>query len=54
MFSQMSLSPQVKQCAAIMTYKLSIYELPHELPSALRLKILGNIRKMSEPDRMIV
>ena len=34
-------SPQVKQCATI-TYKRGIYELPHELPNGLRLRILGN------------
>ena len=41
MFYQISLSPQVKQWA-IITYKHGIYELPHELPNNLRLKILGN------------
>ena len=41
MFRQILLWPQVKRCA-IMTYKHGIYELPHELPNDLRLKILGN------------
>ena len=41
MFYQIFLSPQVKQCA-IITYKHGIYELPHELPNNLRLRILGN------------
>ena len=41
MFYQISLSPQVKQCV-IIAYKHGIYELPHELPSDLRLRILGN------------
>ena len=27
---------------AIITYKHGIYELPHELPNDLRLRILGN------------
>ena len=35
------LSPPVKRCA-IITYKEGIYELPHELPNNLRLKILEN------------
>ena len=35
------LSPQVKRCA-IITYKHEIYELPHDLPNNLRLRILGN------------
>ena len=41
MFYQTFLSPQMKQ-GAIITYKHSIYELPHELPNGLRLRILGN------------
>ena len=41
MFYQIFLSPQVKRCA-IITYKHDIYELPHELPKDLRLRILGN------------
>ena len=35
------LAPQVKRCA-IITYKHGIYELPHELPKDLTLRILGN------------
>ena len=31
----------VKQCA-IITYKHGIYQLPHELPKDLKLKILEN------------
>ena len=30
----------------IITYKHGIYELPHELPNDLRLRILGNIRRV--------
>ena len=41
MFYQIFLSPQVKRYA-IITYKHSINELPHELPNELRLRILGN------------
>ena len=41
MFYQIFLSAQVKRCA-IITYKYGIYELPHELPDSLRLRILGN------------
>ena len=46
------LSPQVKRCA-IITYKHGMYELPHELPNDLRLRKLGNIRKVSKLHRMI-
>ena len=42
MFYQIFLLPQVKRCA-IITYKHGIYELPHELPNNLRLRILGNL-----------
>ena len=48
MFYQIILSPQVKRCA-IITYKHSIHELPHELPKDLRLRKLGNIRNVSKP-----
>ena len=41
MFYQISFSPQVKRCA-IITYKHGIYELLHELPNDVRLRILGN------------
>ena len=40
-FDQILLSAQLKPCA-IITYKNGIYELPHELPNYLRLRILGN------------
>ena len=42
MFYQILLSPEVKPWA-IITYKHGIYELPHELPNNLRLRILGNL-----------
>ena len=39
-FYQISSSPLVKQ-SVIISNKHGIYELPHELPSDLRLRILG-------------
>ena len=39
MFYQIFPSPQLKRYA-IITYKQGIYELPHELPNDLRLRIL--------------
>ena len=41
MFYQIFLSTHVKGWA-IITYKHGIYELPHELPNELGLRILGN------------
>ena len=41
MFYQIFLSPQVKR-SAIISNKHGMYELPHDLPNDLRLKILGN------------
>ena len=41
MLYQIFLSPQVKRCA-IITYKHSIYELPHELPNDIRVSMPGN------------
>ena len=52
MFYQIFLSLQLKRCAVI-TYKHGIYKLPKELPSNLRLRILGNIRYVSKFQRMI-
>ena len=43
---------QVRRCA-IITYKNSLYEFPHELPKDLKLRKLGNIRKVSTHNRMI-
>ena len=42
MFYQIFNSPQVK-IWAIVTYKHGIYELPHEFPNDIRLRILGNL-----------
>ena len=53
MFYQIFLSSQVKRCA-IITYQHGIYELPHELPNNVRLRKLGNIKKVSKLHRMIV
>ena len=55
MFYQIFLSPLVKRWV-IITYKHGTYELPHKLPTDLRLKglrKLRNIRKVSKPHRMI-
>ena len=41
MFYKIPRSLQVKQWA-IITYKHDLYELPHEYPTVLRLRILGN------------
>ena len=41
MFYQIFLSPQVK-CSAIISNKQGVYEVPHELPKDLRLRIPGN------------
>ena len=41
MFDQTFLSPKVKQ-NMIISNKHGIYELSHELPNDLRLRILGN------------
>ena len=40
MFYQILLSPQVKR-SGIISNKRGTYELPHELPDNLRLRILG-------------
>ena len=49
---QIFFSPQVKQWA-IITYKHGIYQLPRELPNDRRLRELGNIGKLTKPERMI-
>ena len=41
MFYQFLCSLQVRRCA-IISYKHGIYELPHEFPNNLKLRILGN------------
>ena len=52
LFYQIFLSQQVKRCA-IITYKHGIYKLPQELLNDLRLRNLGNIRKLTILHRMI-
>ena len=52
MFYQIFLSLQVNRCA-IITNKYGIYKLPDELPNALRLRKLGNIRKAGKLHAMI-
>ena len=52
MFYQIFLSPQMKRCA-IITYKHGIYELPHELPKDLRLRILYNDRLAAYNDSLV-
>ena len=52
MFYQIFSSPKVKR-RAIITYKQGIYDLPHELPNDLRLRKLGNIRKVCKLHRMM-
>ena len=52
MFYQISLSPQVKRWA-IISYKDGMYELPLELSNDLRLRKLGNNRKVSKLHRII-
>ena len=44
MFYQIFLSPQVKQ-SAIVSNKQGVYELPHELPNDLRLRLIRNKKK---------
>ena len=51
MFYQIFLSLKVKRCVIIF-YKHGIYELSHELPNDLRLRKLGNSRKVSKLHRM--
>ena len=52
MFYQILFSPQVKRCV-IITYKHGIYEVPHELPNNLRLRILGNEEISGKPQNPI-
>ena len=48
MFRQIFFSAQVKQIN-IISNKHDIYELPHEFPIDLRLRILGNWEKSGKP-----
>ena len=55
MFHQIFLSPQVKRRVFI-SNKQGLYELPHELPNDLKLRILGNkekkLAKNTEKEKM--
>ena len=50
MFYEIFLSPQVKRIV-IISNKHGIYELPHELPDDLRLRILGNYEILRRSQR---
>ena len=52
MFYQMFLSPQVKR-SAIISNKQGVYELPHELPRDLKLRILRNKEKSRESPNLL-
>ena len=52
MFYQIFFSPQMKRCT-IITYKLGIYEFPHELLNELRLTILGNQERFAKSQNFI-
>ena len=52
MFYQIFLSLQVKR-NAIVTNKQRAYELPHELPNYLRLRILGNKEKSEKSQDLL-
>ena len=52
MFYQIFLSSKMKRCA-IITHKHGIYELPHELPKDLRLRILYNDRLAAYNDSLV-
>ena len=49
---QIFFTPQVKR-SVIITNKHGIYELPHELPSDLRLRKLENNKKISKLHRIV-
>ena len=52
MFYQIFLSPQVKRNASF-SNKQSLYELPHKVPSSLRLRILGNEAKSEKSQNLL-
>ena len=49
---QIFFSPQVKR-SVIISNKHGTYELPHDLPNDLRLKILGNWERSGKPQNFI-
>ena len=52
LFYQIFLSPKVKQ-SMIISNKQGVYELPHELPNDLRLRILGNKEKLGKSQNLL-
>ena len=52
MFYQIFLQPQVKR-SAIISNKQGIYELPHELPNDLRLRISENKENSGESPNLL-
>ena len=52
MFYQIFLPPQVKR-SAIVSNKQVVYELPHELPNDLRLRILENKEKSGKSRNLL-
>ena len=52
MFYQIFLSPQVKR-SAIISNKQGLYELSHELPNDLRLRILGMKEKSGKSQNLV-
>ena len=52
MFYQIFLSPQVKR-SSIISNKQGVYELSHELPNDLRLRILGKKEKSGKSQNLV-
>ena len=52
MFDQIFLTQQLKQ-SIVISNKHGIYELPHDLPNHLRLRILENQEKFGESQDLI-
>ena len=52
MFYHILLSPQVKR-TAIISNKQGVYELSHELPNDLRLRILGYKEKPGRSQNLV-
>ena len=48
MIEQIFLSPQAKR-SVIISNKPAIYEMPHELPNHVKVKILGNYGNPKTP-----
>ena len=52
MFYQIFISTQVKR-SVIISNKQGVYELPHELPIVVRVRILGNQKKSRESPNLL-